>query len=956
MIHRLFTAPLRCIPCSKPRIEDAAQRDSYETGKTASTSLPAPKRLRAISEGRPFTAGGRAERGLKEAEAAQGRGESIWPWLDALPISSRSDHSKRWAALVLRESNAAPQRLANPERVSQWFEAAWRASNYDLALANWLAQRGGAIPVRLTAFAGLLEVARLNMPQPPGTLGSLPLEDDLERCPPELRATAGALFARLPTTERAALLGDGPQQRFSPEQQRAIVSLLPAASHALVARTWLAHRGCSMMPTCTVQKLRILNNLLAGCSPTGKEYVEFPELALLRHRDEVPIDALPPWARAWLPPETPGTDEGLTPRERSARALSRFLFACRVAEIPTATRDAAKPLVMPLLALPDEALRSNILWRLAAALSDPQQTAAVMAMRQQAPVKALPLRLTAQLFYPELAGEPGLQAVLQTRSLFAHGPHARTLMQLMTARGQQAFASQALALTRPSQLRKVVDGPAQAQAIDAALSAAQRAAATGNARATADERNAALALLDKHQARAQALSTVRAQLSAESKVPPAAATLKPTLEALRRAFTWLTTQPGLDTVAPLAMGLYNAQAHGGAHAAKALSQCETALATRRPAVEGWQATWCAALLRDLRSLLPPQLAHSEGTAAGAAPKPTSGRAGKCVYPTAAMRAVLADQVTPLLLALAEYAPLLREAGLGPQNYSQAQQVLPSCLQWTGFTHAQLRDLVARSPDLHHVALYQASMSAFKPRHGETGMERVNIRTAGDARRVRALLKKLLQAQLHGRLDAARREGAQAKLLLQDPGGEALMQAWERCARVPATLQGHTIEDTGELGAMLAAVTTISSCLSAHGGSRNQGMMSRISDGAKRMLVLHDAGGKLRARAMLRLMRTHDGRAVLMLSKLYTATGTCSEDAESAVHAYVRQRALALGVQAVCNNSQHTQLPPAGFPLLTCESAPGDYWDELRKLSTEPAQLMRTFRELAPAPGTANRLQ
>ena len=879
-IFASFKAPLRLFAgCVAPRTRARVQDDDTYGGTAPRWSAPATGLAPRV-----HTEAERAARGLEQAALALARGESPWPWLSALPETVCVDALPRWTQLVCSAPAPTPEDVTRPAALRLWGARALRAARHDPPLVLWLAERGAALPLDLRPlfFGGARKLLQ-----------------------PAARAALGVLFARLSLSDRQQVLA-----------RDRVIEMLPPSVHGLCAQAWLQQVPALLDDTGDVPLLCMLEDLLTDIGPVESDCQSYPELALvvdpsasLRRGGQALGDhAQAPWVQALLQRESLAAHRVQTEaQDNRLRALGQFLFACRAAAVPSAQRQAAGPLVLQLLALPEDSLRGPLLMRLAGALGDSTRAAVLLALPHGGlAAKALPLQLAVHLFQPDLAQEAGLQSLLRARPLFTHGAHARCLMRLMMRHEAPDYVRQSLGLTRLAHLFKYIDGAQQAHALEAARQAAQ---------------DGAHSMLDKHQAYAETLSAARLYL--QPLRPSGAVKPNPaTLRALQAAFTWLATQPALRPVARAALPLCNAGALSARTAPHKLLQLETLRTQQRAAAgkeQAWLQAWCATLVRTLQSFIaqPP------------APPP----AQPFTHP--AVRALQQRHLLPLLLALEDYAPLLQAARRLPQEFAEADQVRAACLKWTGLAPRDLARLDdgGACPHMEYVALYQASML------DSWGASAV----AGTA-----LLKRLLRAILAGRLDAERRTGLQARHLLQTPGGAPLMQAWEAPTRT--AVGQFTVEDSGAPGAMLAAVTQIHSCQSARDGTLNQGMLSRLADGAKRMVLLRDARGSLRARAMLRLMLSQNAQPVLLLSPLYAATGTCEVEAERAIHAHVRQRANALGVQAVCSSSSAVQLPSPGECLrLSSSSAPGDYWEEGDGLCTEMITLRRTLRQLAPAP-------
>ena len=197
------------------------------------------------------------------------------------------------------------------------------------------------------------------------------------------------------------------------------------------------------------------------------------------------------------------------------------------------------------------------------------------------------------------------------------------------------------------------------------------------------------------------------------------------------------------------------------------------------------------------------------------------------------------------------------------------------------------------------------------------------------------LRELTEAVLNDTHDALRRTSAQMQALLKDTKNPPWLRAWEQETPLPVGGAGCTALDTANVGKMLHATTEINSCQSVYGGSYNAGMMGRMLCGSKRMLLVHDADGKLRARAMLRLLRNQSGEPVLALSRIY------GQDPKhrDMVGDYVKQRAKALGLPAA-----NTYEGYGSLRLRSAEADLPDYWDDGCALTPGAQLISATYIE------------
>lgn len=903
-------------------------------GLAAGSPLP-PACLRAwLAMLRPHAVGLADDVLLRCASAAQRLGADPWPWLFCKTqvhhsIGHDRDDMRAWIAFIA--AAPPPPEPLPPNLRAALSHALERAEGSDLnLLLGWVIDHP-QLHLDLQSF----------FKRPRTGLNA----DD-----PRTVRQVHILYGRAPRSIQLYAMENGTFRE-----------LLPALAQTLVAQRWLAS-GRYILGTDSTRPLRALRHVLENTRPSRDFFAEFPEFVLIETPEFLASPGLPaglnapPWALPMLLRQAPCADAAHAQQNR-LRALGRLLLACRISHASPARMAALAPLIERALDLPNVRARRALLDLLVArVITDPDNDAAYAeALRLQAhtAAKAQMLQLAALCRTPGWHNDPGTQTLLQARALFNHGEHARCVLELLLDRtGDGSLRATALRWANAAKLARVIDSHAQQQRDRDALRAArtalracvqmQRGSQSERAAAAQRQRQALEALRQ-----AQDISAVHAGARAQMRSRFAAPLpqQRNATAPLDEALAWLQQQPTLrEALAPVSALSQNNPCANDARWAQARSALKAAR-NQAPKAEAWLHRYAEGVVLALQSHAPgpSNTAHDAADASLRTPRPTSSPEPSPAPLDAAffahpkIRAFMVERVLPLALELGRYAPLAQAAGVDMASLTDPAEVLPACLEWTRLSATELQRLDAVCPDLAYVAIYAGSL---RKRNGPTQWQD------------EATLRTLLRASAAGELDSLRRNGPQAQCILKLPDGRATMAGWEHSQRLEATAggPGWTTEDTGEPGLMLRAVTDIRSCQSARDGDQNRGMLGRLTDGARRMLLLRDPRGAVRGRAVVRLM-TEDEQPVLLLSTSYVGAGMDDDRVKRALRAHVTQRAQALGIRAAAPSENVWYLATddsVAMLDLMCAGGALDYWDEAGGLRKDPVNLF-TDMALLTAP-------
>ena len=667
----------------------------------------------------------------------------------------------------------------------------------------------------------------------------------------------------------------------------------------------------------------------------------FPELLLVRQPRQALQQGLPAGLhlpvplRAYLESEQRRATSGRAAQHQSncVASVGRLLFFCRLAGVEAADLQRATPMVLRALRdVADVQTRDHLLRRLVSDLLSPHAPPSQRALLQALEAAPTPhpgklLALACLACDRHVLQHPALLPVLRSGSLH-DGRILRRLLDfvLHTPTPQQRdYVRQTLTWGSHAQVQRCIVSlrpvpPPGSNSTPSGAWLAQQEAYT-------QLRSLHLAHLRQAGHRAAAYEPVLQQDAVE----------------LQRACQRLAADPQ-PRVARLGQALQQQlRASAPAPTLKALrSAVQAALKLDR---RNAQLAWCA----DLLAQLPRH--HADMTALAGPGTPPSGHPAPEFFLDGRARTLHSQQVLPMILALEEYACVLAEAPFDPSRCHT-----PAAVQAAGFPlpgteapAAVLADLRRHMRSPNNLLLYAANMRRWEAHaQPERGLQ---------------IMHGLVQAICQGpqAVVALRRAGsAQLRHLLAK--FEPLCTAWERgfqrSVASPLNAGGApwTLHDSGDPDAIIAAVTQIESCQSVRKPEHNMGLQSRLIDGSKRMLLLHDAAGVLRARAALRLMRTAEDRPVLALSRIYPSPTLnlnphLHHGGVAALFArHLQAHGAALGIAAwlTCVDPQIKAVPQPGLVHTHATTLPAawgldgevpDYWDELpRGLLSGPVAL------------------